>query len=211
MHVNYIIGYDENKKEFITYGYDNKNDLRIITASYDNVEAAYRGCEDQIVECYKPDLDKHYIFNKDILYLQITDFLESKNSLESESDLSSNGLNMSNFVYGISTYERILDHIKELRVGNYGYDVRNLAVLVEHKRLMAQRIDYLVKQKSETRLCGLLSLAYHLLHEVEISKNLMLKWSLSNNQKCINKALEILENTMNGDIELFQHMQAILN
>lgn len=153
-HHIFIYGYNQEKEIFYTTGF-NKGIFGELELNYDDFKKSYNSILSLYSEGkYQKSTDNgnflmkfnenhRYKFDLDALKLQLTEYLESRCSID---NLNYNNLDD---VFGIDTYDYLVYYyellINKANINRNG-TIRNLHVLWEHKKLMVERITFLMRE-----------------------------------------------------------------
>lgn len=97
------------------------------------------------------------------------------------------------YAYGIMCYDELCKYYNHIKQNEY-IDIRAISTMVDHKRLMTSRLEYMSKN-------GYISdnLIHNYYNQVESRiitvRNLLLKYNISNDEKIIVKSIDILQET----------------
>lgn len=155
LHEILCYGYDDETQMVHTLSFDEQSNFGEFLITYDNFIKAY----DTIELFYPDDPDrinpiKYYQLNQEFEYhfdIQtvrngIAGLLYSKNTL---ADISSMRNFSSDLTFGIETYQTFRDYYTDM---SGGQDLRPIQVLVEHKKCMMMRLEYMADLYNSDRL-----------------------------------------------------------
>jgi hypothetical protein len=136
-----IRGVDDERGTFELFGYDHELRFRGTSLPQADLPAAYHdtGPEpfyDVPFTLYRYDDGGEYTFDPAFVAQGLTEYLESVNSSRHFQGLRDRW----DRVYGMATYDLLADYLDGYAAGGVRYDIRNLQVLWEHKRLMVARL-----------------------------------------------------------------------
>ena len=141
-----INGYDSQLKQFNIFGYDEKYILASTMVSYDAFQSAitYENSNDpylsQII-LYKFKSNGNYSFSMESFIEQLNEYLNGINSSKRFGILRDPW----DRVYGIDSYHCLTKYLEKRLIDKNFIDIRIFHFLYEHKKLMQQRIDYLLR------------------------------------------------------------------
>lgn len=219
-HQLFIYGFNKKTREFYVADFipSQSNKYTFYEASFSNVRDAVNNTQDNtfFVEIFKyQNID--YRFDIDILKREINDFLNSTKSLllYEESALYSyekNCIQENLFTFGISNYNLIINNLIKIINENGPYnDIRTFHVLYDHKVLMINRINFLIRN-------GYIKDNQTLLQKFEIIKdlclrcrNLFIKYRLTKNKKPLDQIITYIESIKSDEKILMQNLTDYLN
>lgn len=146
--------------DILIHGYDHENRLLYVsgfnksvvygqwTIPYDDLVKGYHmadisGFKNMIVRMKYNDLfqDFNSLFP---IYESITDFLQSRNSSERFREVCP-PLD-TDYVFGLNIYENLISYLAEVLLGNYTLNVMPFHIIFEHKRVMCDRLRFLMEK-----------------------------------------------------------------
>jgi len=216
-HPNYFYGYDlENKSFYIMDNFENgKFKSKIV--SFDDVDKAYilnsRTDWEAGVFIYEPI---EYTFNENIEFIrdQVKDYLESgtgmcyMNRFMCPSSVYKNDSESGEIFFGINSYnllkKQIEESIQDERKTNI--DIRSFSFLVDHKKLMQLRFDYLIGKGYVEGNTDITRLNDELVKKCTIVLNLLLKFKLSGNRSNLLTAFQYVEEIEKTDVQLMEYL-----
>lgn len=205
LHGAFIYGYDDMGfllLEFDTYGFHKKCHI-----NYDDLVESYS--YQQYVPWYMVNKEKlimfkledaTYEFDTSFLMHQLTDYIESRNTLDAyEFEKNMRALSPNKVIYGIGIY----DYITEDLVGGNKkqIDIRNLSVIVDHKKAMVDRIVYMIEKKKIDD-DNLLSYAKDIYKMARILLSLSIKYNLTQKRDILNTIVEKINELAKNEQEL---------
>ncbi|MER5736800.1 MULTISPECIES: hypothetical protein [unclassified Streptomyces] len=137
-----LCGVDDAARTFSTYGYDKADVLRRSTIGFEEFRAAYRGLDALPEDCtqvylYRVVPDAAYDFNLRVVRESLEEYLDGTNvSLRFEMLRPA-----WERAYGVDVYPPLQRYLTEWVEGRADYDIRNLHILWEHKKLMTLRVE----------------------------------------------------------------------
>ena len=200
LHVNFIYGYDIQKAEFLTVGYNYRGIYTKMNITFEEANQGYYFYDSDGVEFMKTALNKKYKFDNKRLILQLLDYVNSENNLTSIDDFEFYGINKNDYIYGVCTYDNLIYNLKEVKNGHFYYDNRNMYVLWEHKSLMVDRICFLINKFGYGFLEEQKQNYFEIMEQSTIIKNLMHKWSITREELLVNKAIDLLKSLQEKEI-----------
>ncbi|NEW04851.1 hypothetical protein GK047_02305 [Paenibacillus sp. SYP-B3998] len=177
-----LYGYDANARTFQIAMFDQSFIYRMLELSFDDFFEAYQSMNNLIVSkeradhhsyFYKFDDSKHYEFDKTVVVSQIKDYLAS------ETTCNRINYNAYDLAFGLEVYEYLKKFLWALKENNPSLAsrpvLRTIHVLLEHKKLMVDRIKYMeeigVMKRDEELLKGFEELTA----KVEVIRNNLIR------------------------------------
>ncbi len=148
-----VFGYDD--KNFIVLGYDDKGRYREMKVLYDTlVEAFYNNFIDKTENAWADDIyfikykKYNFKFNINIVKYCLFDYINSINRLERYKRFSNP---IKDVVYGLEVFDKVCEYLNYLKLdknifyGGKNIDNRIFRIIMEHKELMLERIEFINK------------------------------------------------------------------
>lgn len=205
-HVSFIYGYDLENKKFYLAGYDksykysyNEVDFDMIKEAYDLCERDYYDDKNTIYLMIYSNKSSKYEFNINVVLEQLNEYLYSINTSE-RYNLCFNP--RPNLVFGIKAVEELINKIDRL-IDNQEmrFSIKPFYILVEHKKLMNLRINYLIEQGYLNPECSSKKMFIELEHEYLLVQNMAVKYYLSNTTDILRRMKGLLVNSIQLEIE----------
>jgi hypothetical protein len=189
-----ITGINEKENTVTLLGFDNQMLFKQITVGFEIFKQSYHNLIEENnpylnkIILYKFNENGSYTFDKELVVETLQDYLDSQNT-SNRFAMVSNPLDR---VYGIECYTFLKIYINRLIKGEIDVNIRDIHLLFEHKNIMYNRIKYM-EDKGLIRKNQNLSSSYILVKEAsEVIKNLMVKFSITNNESSLEKINELL-------------------
>ncbi|WP_407384150.1 hypothetical protein [Ruminococcus sp.] len=222
IHDNLILGYDE--EGFIVFGYNCKGICEKNTINYNQLILALESIitdidkeqwEDRmyILQYQKAD----YHLNIDLIKESLYDYIHSINRKDKLKRFSNP---LSNTVYGLATYDKVIEYLNylvdgddsfnegALIGGNAHIDNRIFRIIMEHKNLMLKRIEYLSKKMDN--LEDIIEEYKKIRKIAEANHYLAVKYQLTAEKKTLYKIIENVELIKNSDGEVLGKLHDML-
>lgn len=147
-HEIFIYGFDDQLKIVYIADFFDFHFFSFGTCSYDEINKAYVNIYDlknnyQDIHLFRAFGNK-YEFDKEIFKIYLDDYLNSENSYHRMDITKKYG---NKLVYGLSTYDTIIELYNEEIDRGIHFDHRVPALHLNHKRLMDLRLDFLYKNQ----------------------------------------------------------------
>lgn len=172
-HQNLIYGYCDSKKVFYLLGYSNRGKIQRQKIRYCDIRRSIEEGQSSLkVIAYHQDA-YFYVFDRDYVRVMLEEYRTGTNSKIHMQHLSPKD----NRIYGLKIYEELA---KDEGINLMISDRRIAHVLWEHKKLMIERIEYLVYRKEISRKQGneLVDHFTQIEKLVYNMKNLLLKYQM---------------------------------
>lgn len=189
-----IYGYDLERKTLNTVGFDERMKFKEDEITFKQFQQAFFSLiidnTDSYYTTFVYKLKKHgcYETNLTLIKNQLADYLASTNTTYTIKDINK----VSNLVYGLQTYDYLIKYFELLKENKAVFDIRSLHILWEHKKCMRLRVDFLLKQSFLKQEDDTLSEFKVIESNSLISRNLMLKYSLTQNTDLLERIIEIV-------------------
>ncbi|PFR39992.1 hypothetical protein [Bacillus thuringiensis] len=196
-HENFIYGYDDVNCTFNILGFDEKIIYKSTTISYDQFYKAYLGVEDLIeskifnqelhsnsidifntINIFEFNSGGEYSFNKKLVIDSLKDYKEGNNTSERFSMIREPW----DRAYGMDCYKHFIGYFEMLLNNEADYDIRFLHNLWEHKLLMSKRVDFMQKNNYINLEQDTISKFERIEQEAFALRNIMVKYSITNNR-----------------------------
>ncbi|RCX13842.1 hypothetical protein DFR58_11678 [Anaerobacterium chartisolvens] len=194
-----IYGYDDATGFFNVLRYNNEGVLsESLIAFSDFLKAFMSAPPSQSINFLKKREVYAYDFDIQWVIQQIEDYLYSKNTYERLRMFNNPPQNK---IFGINTYRFLIDYIKEICNENFSeYDVRSLQIFYEHKKCMADRINYMCENSFLKKGEVFLNAYDNMQRDAFKCRNMLLKLEIKGNVNILNKIAaqieQIYENEM---------------
>lgn len=135
-HGNMIYGYDQDEKKLYLLGYDENRVFYKSTVSYKAFVQAFENVPEEVLDMFTmkrlfPCIE--YKMQKDVVKKYLQEYLDGTDSSYRD-DLLSNQLGR---LYGVNIYTALTNNVDKLD------DYRNIFLLVEHKKIMKDRVAFM--------------------------------------------------------------------
>lgn len=203
IHDLFIYGYDNERKTYNIVGYNSEGIFEESTIKYKEFDVALKNNNidkeknpwSDCVYVFKYNDKAEYKFNIKLVYKLIEDYLSSKNIFEEYNRYDEKKCNT---IYGVDTYLKVIEYLQYIKLGTSFYcgeneiDYRIFRIIMEHKMLMLQRIDYICTNlKKNNELINEYSLIEKKSQKIHM---LALKYGVSKKKEIIDKLIvEITE------------------
>ena len=192
-----LCGYNDVQKYFIGLGYTRDNQFKTYKIPFYELYQAIIWTEKNgllnkdssvaKIEFIKARKDKEYTIKPDVIKEQLENYIASK-PIETDS-----------YVYGIDAYYRFMNNLRNK------FDIRCIRLIMEHKQIMLQRIEYLNKL-CEIDLDAIYIKYQQIVTIAEIAFNTAQKYLLTNNEILIEKIINYLQNIINLEVPLINNL-----
>lgn len=215
-HDIFIYGYDLEKNCFHTLGFgtDMKFSSHLIPfEQLHSLEDTFDYWDIKIFVLERNDQFNDSNIDLSLLNIWLNDYLRSvDSSFRYRPLIYSYGFNSENgdLRYGISVYICLEEYLESVKIGQSSRDIRPFHILWEHKRIMAERIKYLI-DNAYIEDDGLLEKAEQLEKNVLSIRNLLLKHFMMKTDIPEQHMKEKLLAAKEKDIELVERFIDILN
>lgn len=204
-HETFIYGYSEKKHEFYGIAYTkDTNHYNKFSVDMDDLKNGFLNTHEgyeprRTVKMLSHKEGMFYEFNKKILIRYIDDYLNSFDSLSRYSEFVKT---KGGRVYGISIYDSLKSYLS-----NSDINIIPMQILLEHKQLMIDRINF-IKDNEFAYDCDYLLDKFKNIHNLtRMTKLTYMKFSLTNNTKLIDNIIDILDNVKNLEIEAMEYLK----
>lgn len=218
-HPCYFYGYDLSQK--ILYAVDNFDNGKYVKKqlNFDEVDEAFLNVDEDNWEnsviLYEL-LDYKFSDNMEFIKDQLNDYLLSGNGMcylnryfcpsakyENEEDKGEIFLGL----YCYNLYDNMIDKIFEIE-DKYSADIRSFAFLIDHKKMMDIRCQYLIHKKLIPEDNSLVRMNQEIVKDCELLMNLIIKYLMGENIKYFNKSKELIEKIKNLDVNIIMQLLA---
>jgi len=154
VHPSLIYGYDDVNNQFLAIGFDDSQILSKLSYGDQELEDAYLGgrtsysesapwAEWSAVQLIKPYLihKQDYPFTLEHFMEELKDYLYSRSNPHKTYLMR---LNESKLTYGFEVYEVFIDNLKKILLGQTKIDYRAIHLLYEHKKVILERLQYIL-------------------------------------------------------------------
>ncbi|NOU63236.1 hypothetical protein GC096_04140 [Paenibacillus sp. LMG 31461] len=206
-HMGLVSGYDNTSKEmYLTEFYSGKFDTKKIP--YDEISHSF---DYNISNNFRDYVLLISLNEKATCPLKLNNIITSmKDYLNSYVDLNYSSYNK--YIYGISIYDKIIEHLNLIKECKIHIDHRSIHFMYEHKRLMNLRLKYLLEARIIS-VAEYISINQHSEESVKttlIFRNMLLKSYFSKNYDEINKIINGVNVMKYHDEILFTNLIKIL-
>ncbi len=205
-HDIFIYGYDDINEKFSITGYNSSWIFSASEISYSDFSMAFEHnnfdkdlffWSDKLYFLKKNEKTE-YALNSKLIYQSLSDYLFSTNS--SEHYLRYCG-SIETFVYGISTYDSVIEYFNLLLDDKARRDARITSFIWEHKKCMASRFKYLMDNFNYKCFHSPYLKYVELEKESRMIHNLMIKLRLSNDKTIITRIISMLDSMRKAELE----------
>lgn len=207
-HVSFIYGYDLENKKFYIAGYDKTYKYNYNEVCFDIIKEAYDLCERDyyddkntiylMIYSYK---STKYKFDINVVLEQLNEYLYSVNTSK-RYNLCFNP--RPNLTFGINSVEGLMNKIDKMIEGqNINFSYKPYYILLEHKKLMKLRIDYLIEQGYLDSECLSKKMFIEIESKYLLIQNLAVKYSITRTTDLLRKVKDLLANSIQLEKEGF--------
>jgi hypothetical protein len=137
-----LCGVDDEARTFSTFGYTKADVMQRSVITFDEFRDAYRSLDTIPNDCtqvylYRVVQDAHYDFNFGLVRDSLEEYLDGAN-VSVRFDMFRTPWERA---YGADVYPPLRRYLTEYAEGKADYDIRNLHILWEHKKLMTLRME----------------------------------------------------------------------
>lgn len=209
-HDLFIYGYDLERKVFHAADFTFTGKYSFAEVSFGQLEKAYRSIQpwDDWLYLGKGGLSllsfnasAGYDFNLENVIEQLEGFLTGHNCFEKMREMS---YRTRPYVSGLAVYEKLIEDLVRIKAGEHEPDYRPFHVICDHKALMVRRILYLERQGYLEGDSGLAERYRRLGNDALLCRNLLIKYTLSNQPAIIDKMILNIRNIINNERELIE-------
>lgn len=202
IHESLFFGYDNEKKQLYGLAYitdANGYGFKEFSVDMNNVKQAFErvpimdSVQKNRIMCMSCNWEKFYEFDLQEVKETIYEYLHSFHT-----DLKFVSINNANsyYVFGLEIYEKIINYYMTEECER---TVIPLHIIYEHKRLMYDRLKYMMENEYITKDEVLLNQYLKIVKEAYLCKFLYIKWSIKNNVTGNGKFKDKITNLKNQD------------
>ncbi|MCD1259431.1 hypothetical protein B5M42_011355 [Paenibacillus athensensis] len=196
-HMILLHGYNHDTREVYFLGYADNGEFNERTMAIDELEKAYYDNNYQYPryeDCFymyriSDNRDTDIAFDVSVIVHQLENFLYSRKEGNNVFDIRAHESNK--LVYGFDVYDACLSALAQMAAGNIYVNVVPIHILMEHKRLMVERLEYMEGMFPQS-LQRYAQSYVKLSRGYESLRNLVLKCRISNNRKMLEQAMDKL-------------------
>jgi hypothetical protein len=207
-HPNLIYGYDEEKESLFIMGYNANGKPVLSEINYDEFNTAFIADDpDEIIYTlkYAPDVNPYKLDPDQIIY-SIDSYLEGRNLSKDTGNL----IVPLTFIFGIRVYDELMKD--DEAVNCFIRDIRISYMLFEHKKIMRDRISYLIKKgvlDTET-LSETIDNMDKIYKKSEIVNNLVIKYMSSESNEIRIRIRLLMEEIKELEIICYRRLSQLL-
>ena len=206
-----IYGFNASSKTLNMMGYGKQNIVFVFEMSFKEFEKSLKHADIRFILCkVNPNYNDYYV-STGIIKNRLKDYLAAKDCEEYVADIvptvSGQGLEAN----GIGVLKYLIDNEDELY--SFSNDIRLSYILCEHKKLMLDRIMYLLKNGilDENKCQNILKKLHENVKYTQIMKNSILANSVGNSRKATMKKIKsYLEKIMANEVEAYNELCDLL-
>lgn len=197
-HVEFIYGYDLDEKIFFMSGYDKSGHYNKYTYKFDDVKKAYLLCkrdyyhDKNTIYMFKyNEQGSPYHFDRNAVYMQAMEYLEARDSSVRYNHCFNQRQGMT---YGVNVIMQLVKDVEEYKRKNTKeINVKSFCIMQEHKTLMILRLKYMIERGYLEGDDGCITLFEELENEYKILLHLVLKNSINQNKKILERIISKLK------------------
>lgn len=206
LHECLIYGYNDEQQKIYLIAVS-KGKFKKAAISYEDLihqVAIYKQQMEIVCMKYEPNIVKDYEFDRTLCIEHLKCFLSSETVLDTEIIYPKD-----DFCYGIDVYDMLLSDNGLMTLMN---DVRVATIICEHTKCMVDRLKYMhaLKMLDENEVTELLDVASSCYENALLIKDLVIKYSLANQERLVGKTRKCLQALKEQDIELHQNLIQVL-
>lgn len=217
IHDEMILGYDDRGFEII--GYDDTGMITRQNLDYNNfIEAIDSNETDFGRRMWADDvfvihaIKNEYKLNVNAIRAALRDYLDSCSTSES---CNSFAMPLTDTIYGLAVYDKINEYLcfleehENIFKGNKNIDNKVFRIIMEHKTLMLDRIDYLRRQGFA--LDDLFIRYVHVKEKAKIAHMLAVKYEVFPQKEYLSKLKTIISEIRQEDADILEELYLILS
>ncbi|SMF85069.1 hypothetical protein SAMN05661091_2859 [Paenibacillus uliginis N3/975] len=204
VHDIFIYGYDLDRQIYHVAIFDKNRQFTMQEVTFEQFDQAYtsqgKSTQSLISSCKRMEPSNYenskygsgvgrFDFDLQLMINVLSDYLEGRNSTER---LRIQQQPMEGY-FGVEIYPYLQEFVTRVIEGVQNFDVRQLHILWEHKKMMVARIEYLQQLGYLREETSLLSEAKRLEKQAYTYRNLMLKGFMSQNRNILHPLVNSLE------------------
>lgn len=222
-HPVYLFGYDDFNQQVYLLDNFERGKYRIKTILYEQLEYAFKMVQEDnwnvSVFLYRLK-DYQYQFESQFVREQIQDYLEPQKGVcylhrtIYQNDRYKDEHYSDDVYFGLECYELLENYLYSLSIGDALYsdfDWRSFVMLCDHKLLMKERYQFMCEKKYMKEEGNLLELIETLIKECTITQNIFLKYTISNDLKCITRMQERIKSIKKLDEQMMKQFVEVIN
>lgn len=210
-----IHGFDAEEGLLYAAGYLKNHHFGTTTIKVEDFVAAYEAVGDSISWAtynylYKRRTDIHYHFDPVYVKEMIGDYLQARSTADRLRGISNPIAYY--YYYGVEAVQHYRDTLTQVKPGDRLGQSASYT-LWEHKRLMHQRMEWMIDQELVPNLPALTALkdAYEtVVHKAATARLSLMKYTISNNTDAIAKAVQEIDAMIPLEHELLQELAELI-
>lgn len=198
-----IYGYDSGQKEYLLLGFDERQTYKTTSIRYDEFEKAYfsDGNRLEYVHLINKNENARFEFDIHLVYEMLDDYINSRNTSERHRMYNNP---MENFVFGMEIYEYLRIYFTLLGEERFENDIKLLHIFYEHKKCMALRIEYMLKNHYIDPHPSLYEDYGRIVTDVLALRNIQLKYNITNDRNYLEQIVNMLSHVENKEKTLLR-------
>ncbi|MBY9080746.1 hypothetical protein KIH86_13595 [Paenibacillus sp. HN-1] len=193
-HAIFIYGYDRDKSLFYTAAYDKNLHYTYGECSFDELREAYNhnplhlyDDNNYIYLMKYNSTSKRYELDLNAMIQQLKEFLNSSPTTERYNEFFNS---QEKLYFGMDIYEPLIMHLYAIHQNNWDWNiVKPVYLLWEHKKLMVDRIQYLIQKNILPDHVAYLELFRKLVDEYSVLQILFLKYKKTRDKGQLEKII----------------------
>ncbi|MBW5449231.1 hypothetical protein GE107_24710 [Cohnella sp. CFH 77786] len=213
-HDMFIYGYDEHKRIFhvADFTFKGTGAYSFAEVSFDQLEKAYHDIDESRdwlftwkggLSLISFDGRSNYAFNMGHVVEQFQGFLTGSNAFEKSRELT---YETPPCVFGLEVYGKLLEDLEKIRAGCMEADYKPFHVIFDHKSLMLERIDYMDRHRYLQEASTIRDQYQSIANDALLARNLIVKYTLSNNGEIIDKVFEKIREIQKSEKEIIERI-----
>ncbi|MCR5148501.1 MAG: hypothetical protein K6C35_05990 [Eubacterium sp.] len=212
-HESLFFGFDNEKKELYGLAYVTDKDgyhFKKFAVSMEDVKEAYysqieKGVLSERIAFMSCNPERFYEFDKETVKRGIYEYL---NSIGTDKKYSSINNPDDKYTFGIGIYDLLMDYYKG---GVKNKLVIPLHIIYEHKKLMLDRILYMIDNHYLRHDQSIINGFYELAEKANTCKFLFLRYSANESEKAFRKMEKAINEVKRLDIELMKKLYVLMD
>jgi hypothetical protein len=210
VHNSIIYGYDNTTETFLGIGFNAELLFTYLTFKYNDLEIAFEKgksyyhisapwCENNAIELLKlKDYPVEYPFDMQRFLTQLGDYLAS---VGDNSVIFTYMMSQNRIIHGIDVYDQVVECLNKLLEGTVAIDYRAIHLLVEHKKIMLNRLRYInLHFYNDNAFESLIAEFSQIVEQIESirKKFLNVSFSISSIESSLQEIFPIIKDTINS-------------